>query len=69
MFHVYDAMLKFWKYCLTPFNQINLFSFLPWKKLIQLQLGRGNHAELAEVYKTFVRDDNHYVAVDMKNAE
>ena len=67
MFHVYDARLKFWKYFLTPFNQIFLFSFLPWKKLIQL--GRGNHAELAEVYKTFVRDDNHYVAVDMKNAE
>ena len=67
VFQVYDNRLRFWKYLITPFNQIFILSFLPWKKLVKL--GRSDHAELAEVYKEFVKEDNKYVAVDMENTE
>ena len=63
--HVYKNKLSFWNYLLTPFNQISLFNFLPWKKLSQL----GNQPELLEVYKKYVKEDNNYVSVDMKSVE
>ena len=65
VFQVYDNRFRFLKYLITPFNQIFLLSFLPWMKLDKL--GRSGHADLAEVYKTYIKEDIKYFAVDMEN--
>ena len=65
VFQVCNNRLRFWKYLITPFNQIFLLSFLPWMKLVKL--GRIDHPDLAEVYKTYIKEDNKYVAVYMEN--
>ena len=63
--HVYKNKLSFWYYLLTPFDQVFLFNLLPWTKLRQL----GNQPELLEVYNNYVKEDYHYVLVDLKSLE